>query len=98
MSFKCVIASYVVEECFKVPSNIDLENKEQVESYFVKYNILHIKLKNGKEIKVDNCGWIHEHDFKHPEKVAVADAEEYMYDESDFEKVDIDVKNLEKKN
>jgi hypothetical protein len=47
---KIVKVTYSFDDCFKVLSNINLENEKQVNHWYVKWNILHIVLTNGKMI------------------------------------------------
>ena len=61
-----VRATYANWDEFIVPEGIDLENTEQVERWCIKYNELHIKLKNGDEIEVESEGWIDDFDYKYP--------------------------------
>lgn len=95
MSYKVVIATYTVEECFVIPKNIDLENKEQVESYWIKYNNLNIILTNGKHIKIDSNGWIQDNGLKYPDidGIKIEEACDYGInnDNQAFDEVDIGI-------
>ena len=55
---KVVIARYWVDEAFKVPDGIDLENKKQVKDWGVKWNTLYIYMVDGTTIKVEGVGWM----------------------------------------
>jgi len=74
---KCVKAYYHVEEKFKIPKNINLEDKNV--SWFVKYNTLFIN-KDNKEISIEpSWNSPDSFDFKY------TDEEEIEEDESDSE-------------
>jgi hypothetical protein len=72
-----------------------LDNKEQVDEWFIRYRELHILLKNGKTLIIDGNGCLDNADFKHHDDNSeeIVDAEEcdLMFDEG-FEPVEIDVK------
>ena len=79
MSEKNVVrVTYSVDECFKIPSNIDLENEEQVDCWYVKWNILHIMLTNGKMLEIESEGWFREFDLKRPSDDPVIEPAEYV--------------------
>ncbi len=89
---KVVRVTYSVDDCFKVPPNIDLENKDQVECWYVKWNILYIFLKNGKKLEIDSEGWFREFDLKRPSDDPVIESAECVgIDDEDF--VEADLKN-----
>jgi len=50
---KCVRARYIVEDTFPIPKDLDLDDKSQVQSYAVKWNILHIELASGDMLKIE---------------------------------------------
>jgi hypothetical protein len=82
---KVVRATYTCEEEFKIPIGIDLEDKSQVEKWGVKWNTLHIWLKNGKHIEVKGYyNQPREFDWKRPDDVNIDD-DENIYD-SDCDK------------
>ncbi len=86
---KCVSVSYIVEDCFKIPKHINLEDKTQVENWGVKYNVLHIYLTNGEKLEISSEGWIDSFDYKHPSNFdknqAIVDAAELGIDDDDSE-------------
>jgi hypothetical protein len=92
---KCVRVTYTVDETFCIPSNIDLDNKEQVAEWFIRRAKLHIRLKNGKTMIVDGNGCIYNADFEYHDDNSeeILDAEECNRDDDDegFEPVDVDV-------
>jgi hypothetical protein len=98
MSYKVLIATYTVEESFVIPKNIDLENEEKVESYWVKYNTLHIKLTNGKHIEIDNQGWVNNYDYKYPsnDETRIEEGCDYGLDDEDEEFNEVDIGIFEK--
>jgi len=67
-----VRATYSNEDVFKVPSNVDLENKEQVEKWWIRYNILSIQLTNGKVLIIESEGY--EMNNKTPDIVDIEEA------------------------
>ena len=97
-SNKIVRVTYSVDDCFKVPSNVDLENKKQVDCWYVKWNILHILLTNGKMLKIDSEGWFREFDLKRPNESPVIESADCAgIDDEDFVEADLN-NNDEKKN
>jgi hypothetical protein len=53
-----VIAKYTVSERFEVPEGVDLNDKNQVKQWFVKWNVLHIIFADESAIAVNGDGWI----------------------------------------
>ncbi len=90
-SNKIVRVTYSVDDCFKVPSNVDLENKDQVKLWYVKWNILHIILTNGKTLEIDSEGWFREFDLKHPgnDGPVIESADCAGIDDDDFVEADL---------
>jgi hypothetical protein len=83
---KVVRVTYSMDDIFKVPANIDLENKTQVEWWEVKYNRLSIKLVDGKVLEIESV-WDSPFnaDWKHPIETVIEDASEYCLDDDDEE-------------
>jgi len=75
-----LVATYNVFSYFEVPDDIDLEDKTQVFSYNVKWDILYIELTNGKVIKVKSKKNEFEPDLKYADKTSVE-----IYDDTLFE-------------
>ena len=95
---KVVRVTYSVDDCFKVPSNIDLENEEQVDCWYVKWNILHIMLTNGKMLEIDSEGWFREFDLKRPSDDPVIEPAEYVgLEDENFEEADLNNGNEKEK-
>jgi len=93
---KIVKVTYSFDDCFKVPSNIDLENEKQVDHWYVKWNILHIVLTNGKMLKIESEGWLKELDLKNPSEDPVIESIECTsLDDKDF--VEADLNNVDLK-
>jgi hypothetical protein len=67
-SRKCVISTYTFSTKFKIPKGIDLDNKDQVKSWGVKYARLYIYLTNGEELTIEDSYGIEDYDFKWSEK------------------------------
>ena len=95
---KVVIARYWVDEAFKVPDGIDLENKKQVKDWEVKWNTLSIKMVDGTEIKVEGVGWLDDYEYwsfcnscncksgpspKRPQDATIEEASDWNLDEED---------------
>jgi hypothetical protein len=87
---KVVRVTYSVDDCFKIPTNVDLENKNQVDYWYVKWNILHINLTNGKTLTINSEGWINEIDLKTPSDDPVIESSECIgLDDKDFVEADL---------
>jgi hypothetical protein len=77
---KVMSVTYVCEDYFRIPCNIDLNNKEQVEEHWIKWNVLCIKLKGVEEvvkIQSENCDIDANIDWKNPHTEQIVDADEY---------------------
>lgn len=92
MSFKrnVVKVHYCVDDVFKVPPHIDLEDYSQVKSWGVKYNILRINLKDGTTLNIES-EWDSpsNFDWKYPEEedtIVEEDDGQYGLDWDDEEK------------
>ncbi len=87
---KVLIATYIVEECFKIPIGLDLENEDQVKEWGVKYNTLYIVLANDKVLEIQPQNWIHNYDYKYPsnDETKIYDADEYGYEDDEWEYFD----------
>ena len=67
-----VRATYTVSNEFRIPRGIDLEDKEQVESWGIKWDMMEIYLQNGKTIKIDPTYCVQDgHDFKRPDQTEI---------------------------
>lgn len=82
---KVLTVTYIIEDTFKIPKHIDLENKEQVKYWEVKYNRLHIVLVDDTELTIESQGWIHHCDFKRPCSTVFPPTIELDEDEEDEE-------------
>jgi hypothetical protein len=85
---KILRVTYTVSEEFCIPSNIDLENKEQVSDWCVRYRDLIIHLTNGKTIVIDNNRCVNNYDYKWPDDDTeeFLDANDCCLDDDDMEK------------
>ena len=63
---KVVIVNYTIQDAFKIPASIDLEDKSVVKFWGVKWNKLCIYFVDGTEKEIESVGWIDEFDYKHP--------------------------------
>lgn len=78
---KVVIVNYTHSDAFKIPKGLDLEDKEQVEDWNVKWGSLWIVKTDGTELRIDSEGW--DNDYKYPDKVIIEDRANYGMDDSD---------------
>jgi hypothetical protein len=67
--------TYTHDDEFIIPHGIDLNDESQVISHAVKWNILHIKLKNGTTLEIEAQGHIHDYDYKYPDNEEIVDEE-----------------------
>jgi hypothetical protein len=92
---KVISVTYTCEDYFRIPCNLDLNNKEQVEEHWIKWNVLCIKLKGVEEvvkIESENGDCPANIDWKNPHSEEIVDAHEYwMIGDPDlpFPKVDM---------
>lgn len=86
----CVVASYTVQETFKIPKGIDLYAPGV--KWYVRWRVLHIETPDGQEYEIE--GEEVENDYKTPDDVDVEDAYEwnveYKPDEQTSEAKDSD--------
>ncbi len=82
-----VIATYAApRSTYVVPKGFDLENKEQVKDYWVKYGTLYIKLTNEKVLKVEALHGIEDPDYKYPEETHIEDSDDLgWFDAEEYE-------------
>lgn len=81
-----VIATYAPPRyTYVVPKGFDLNNKEQVKEYWVKYGTLYIRLTNKKVLKVEALHGLEDPDYKYPDETEIEDADEGHYDAEDYE-------------
>jgi len=85
---KVIRATYSHDEEFKIPIGVDLNDKSQVASWGIKWNILWITYADdGREEEIEGEGWIHDFDYKRPESVVVVvvddDGDEVVEDDED---------------
>lgn len=73
MNRQVVQAQYQVYSTFVVPEGIDLENTEQVEDWWIKWDVLHIELSDGRKLKVEPYYSASECDYKRPDEENVED-------------------------
>lgn len=86
---KIVRVTYSFEDHFLIPSNINLENKEQVVNWWIKYNTLRVELKNGKILEINSIGLCDDIDMKHTDYEEILDADEAGYDDDEFKQEDL---------
>jgi hypothetical protein len=92
---KVVKVTYCHEDFFRIPTNIDLENKDQVEEWWVKWNTLYIKLKDIEEVvQIESEGL--EQDMKYPDDQTIEDADDHFaWGNEDFVRVDLNTGKIE---
>lgn len=66
-----VRAEFTAVSVFVVPEGIDLDNTEQVEEWYVKYNNLYIHMKDGREFEIIAYIDALSDDYKHPTKETI---------------------------
>jgi hypothetical protein len=93
MSRQVIRVHYCVDDLFLIPENIDLNNKNQVKDYGIKWNILYIYFVDGSEIEIKSQGWIDDFDYKRPnDDYEPEPAEDFGYvdnDDEGFKPVDV---------
>jgi len=95
-----VRATYTVSNEFRIPRGIDLDDKEQVQSWGIKWDVMEIYLENGKTIKIDPTYSVQDgHDFKRPDETEIDedDNQEDDEDEPDYEDDEEDDEEEEEK-
>jgi hypothetical protein len=74
-----------VYSTFVIPEGIDIHDTEQVEEFWVKYDDLHIFMKDGREITIEPYMSAKDYDFKRPDDTQVASEEiDEDYKDEDF--------------
>jgi len=93
MSRQVIRVHYCVDDLFLIPENIDLNNKNQVKDYGIKWNILYIYFVDGSEIEIKSQGWIDDFDYKRPSDdyypEPVEDYNCVSADDEDFNPIDV---------
>ena len=80
-----VVAEYKVYSTFVIPEGIDIHDPKQIEEFWVKYDVLHIQMKDGRKIKVEPYISAKDDDFKRPDDTKVASEEiDEDYEDEDF--------------
>jgi len=75
---KVVIAEYIQRDVFKLPKGLDLEDKEQVKDWGIKWNRLWIVKTDGTELKITSEGYIHRNnDYERPDNVSFDNKDNY---------------------
>ena len=70
---------YPPEHVFKIPNNLDLEDKSVIESWGVKWGKLYITYVGKEEQEVIEQVYESEVDYKFPENVEIVDADDCGY-------------------
>lgn len=72
---KVIVAKYKAYSTFVIPNDIDLESSE-IESYGIKWDVLHIQYKNGNHTTITAYNSASDYDFKHPNRNVIQDADD----------------------
>ena len=83
MNRQVINAKYEVYSTFVIPEGIDVENKEQVEKWWIRRDTLHIEMKDGRKISVLPHIRAFDSEFKTPDSTKVEEEEIYEDDEYD---------------
>jgi len=85
---KVVIVEYHYREAFKVPQGMDLEDKTQVQDWWVKWNKLKILLVDGTVLEIQPEWDCVDDSMKRPsDDPTIENAEDYGFEEEEVEKV-----------
>jgi len=86
---KVLVVRYDAQEIYIVPEWLDLEDKTQVEDYYVKWSILHAFLTDGRHITIKPNGEL-DFDTKYGECCEINDADEHGLEDEEpvWEEVD----------
>lgn len=80
---KVVRVTYWLESIFKIPDDLDLEDKSVVSEWYVKYNILNIIYADGKEEEIEATLDAQDTDYKYPKDTEIEDDDQHLYSEED---------------
>lgn len=78
---KVVIVEYKYTDAFKIPKGLDLENKEQVKNWCVKWGSLWVVKTDGTELRISSECW--DNDYKYPDYTVIENRDKYGIDYSD---------------
>ena len=83
---KVLVATYTAEMIFKIPKDIDVEDKNVVENVYVKHGTMYIEFKDKSkpDMEIYSC-FESEVDYKYPTNIKVELAEDVGVGESDDE-------------
>lgn len=82
---KVLYASYESGLIFKIPDGLDLEDKTQVTSYYVKYGVLYITLPDGTEIEIQYSMESGDLSRKQPSDTQIEDASNWFNSDDEDE-------------
>ena len=91
MNFKtdCIVATYSGRSVFKIPKDI---KHEDIDNYFIKWDVLHIVMKDGQTINIDPMwGGICESDAidpKYPDEIRIDEKGNQCCESDDDEEED----------
>jgi hypothetical protein len=74
---KVLVVRYDAQELFHVPDWLDLEDRTQVKTYYVKWSILHAFLTDGRHIVIKPVDDELDFDTKYGECCEINDADEH---------------------
>lgn len=78
-----LVAQYFVNEYFKLPRGLDLNDKTKVSEYGVKWDTLYVLMVDGTELKIQCEGWKDGFDYKRPNETEQRTISECGFDDSD---------------
>lgn len=79
-----LVAQYCVQEFFKLPRGLDLNDKSKVAEYGVKWDTLYVLMVDGTELKIQSEGIREDfQDFKRPNETEQRPIGETCIDDSD---------------
>ena len=88
MDRSVIVAEYKVYSTFVIPEGIDIYDPEQVIGFWVRYDVLHMDMKDGRMIKVEPYVAAKDDDFKTPVDItfesAVDNGVDEDYNDEDF--------------
>tara|TARA_B100001142_G_C13779575_1_gene440554 strand:+ start:214 stop:474 length:261 start_codon:yes stop_codon:yes gene_type:complete len=79
-----VVANYATRSVFKIPSGIDLEDRNVVNRYYVRWDILHIHYVDESQDEI-HCSFSTDIDYKEPAKITIEDSSEFQYSSDEDE-------------
>lgn len=87
MNRQVIHAEYKVFSTFVIPEGIDLDDKEQVKNWWVKWDTMYIEMVDGREFEVSAYISAAQDEFKRPDDTMLNEEEiDEDYKEEDYVK------------